>query len=863
MQPENGDIRARLGLALLRSGQAANAERELRQASKDFGPPDLVVPGILGAMLQRKELKELLTEFPDPPPGTEDRTTPAILSARATALQMLGQAKEARAAMDHALSLRRDADGLVASARLAQQQGNPALAVSQADEAVKLSPSDEAAWTLKVSLAGGGGDLKQALADADAFVRQAPNSAAAKVIRIEVLLALKDDAKAKEAVTALLNDQTKSLYGQYFNAVLMLRAQDSAGAWRVAQNLPPAFVQSRAAIARMVAGIAQASGNSNSAGAILTELIARQPDDKAARLQLAVIRLSQKAPQVALTLLDPLKKSDDPAAQAVLAQAYLALGRFDEAIASLEIAHTVPRANPLLERELAVLELRAGEDDRAIEELRESVQRDPDNLQLSGVLIGALQAAKKWDEAMTVADRMAQKAPASPLPPFYRGQVLTLRGDLHDAAMEYGKSVARDPKFLAAYYYRANASAGLGEFEQAKKDLQLIVTQQPENWRAWSKLIQIAIHLGRDQEALALFDQAIKAAPKDPAPRLALADYLMARKKFAEAQTAVTGLLQTAPGNPDAIALQGEIQLLRGQTSDAVTTFRTLATGRTSSPAVYDMLARALYAAKDLGGAEEAAKKAAEMAPGSPEVRRVLVDVQIDSGKGDMALATAQSYASASPGPDADLLVAGALLRLKRVNDAEARLDKSLANKPDNRIAILLSQIAIQSGNTKKAKAVLEGWIGKHPDDEDVRSRYAAWLMASGDSGASTAYEAVLKLRPNDPVVLNNLASLLQKSDAARALALASTAAKIAPQSADIADTLGWIRYIRGDQPGAFQALQHAHDLDSANPAISYHYAVVLRASKPAEAKTLLQTALAKNPKFDGAEDAKQLLARW
>src|SRR5206468_10228114 len=42
LQPENGEVRARLGLALLRTGQAANAERELRQAWKDFGPPELV-----------------------------------------------------------------------------------------------------------------------------------------------------------------------------------------------------------------------------------------------------------------------------------------------------------------------------------------------------------------------------------------------------------------------------------------------------------------------------------------------------------------------------------------------------------------------------------------------------------------------------------------------------------------------------------------------------------------------------------------------------------------------------------------------------------------------------------------------------
>jgi hypothetical protein len=32
---------------------------------------------------------------------------------------------------------------------------------------------------------------------------------------------------------------------------------------------------------------------------------------------------------------------------------------------------------------------------------------------------------------------------------------------------------------------------------------------------------------------------------------------------------------------------------------------------------------------------------------------------------------------------------------------------------------------------------------------------------------------------------------------------------------------------------------------------------------KRGEAKTLLQATMAKNPKFDGSDDAKQLLTRW
>jgi Flp pilus assembly protein TadD len=311
--------------------------------------------------------------------------------------------------------------------------------------------------------------------------------------------------------------------------------------------------------------------------------------------------------------------------------------------------------------------------------------------------------------------------------------------------------------------------------------------------------------------------------------------------------------------------MQGQIQFLRGQTADAVKTFRTVAARKPPSPVAYDFLARALFAAKDLITAEGAAQKAVDLDPASPEARRVLVELQLEAGKPDAALAEAQAYAKSTSSPDADLLLADTLLRLKRTADAQAQLEKSLAARPDARLAIRLSQIAIQSGNNGKAKAIVNDWLKTHPNDVEVRNFDAGWLMASGDTaGARAAYESLLAMRPNDPVALNNLASLLQKQDPARALALATTAARIAPASAPIADTLGWTKHLRGDPQGALPLLQHAHELQSEDPAISYHLAVVLRDSgKQAEAKTLLQTTLAKSPKFDGVEEAKKLLATW
>jgi Flp pilus assembly protein TadD len=135
LAPTDGEARAQLGIALLRGGDLAAAERELRQAQNDYGPYELIVPALLHAMLQRNEIKELLTQFPDPQQGTSDKTTADILIARASALQVSGQPKEARAAMDRSLAMRRDADGLVASVRLAEMQDDFALANSQTDEA--------------------------------------------------------------------------------------------------------------------------------------------------------------------------------------------------------------------------------------------------------------------------------------------------------------------------------------------------------------------------------------------------------------------------------------------------------------------------------------------------------------------------------------------------------------------------------------------------------------------------------------------------------------------------------------------------------------------------------------------------------
>lgn len=863
--PNNGDVRAQLGLALLRGNQAVAAERELRQARNDKASDEVVVPGILQAMLLRNETKDLLAEFREAPAGASDKLSADIFQARAIAQQATGQTAEAKASMEKALRLKRDPGYLVNGAKLARQQGDFVLARTLIDEARKAAPANEEAVIVDVLLLRQNHTSDKAVPVLDDFLKQAPKSIVARIMRIDVLQELNQDAKAKEDVEALLKMAPNSLYGHYYRGVLMARAKDYKGAWQEMQNLRPEFVQSEPNIAMMVASVASFNGNSETAGSILTTVVAKHPDVAAARLQLATLRLAQKSPASALDTLAPLKGSSDALVHTLLAQAYLQLRRYDEAIASLEIATKSQDKNDFLKRQLALSELEAGDTNKAIQGLQDLAQRNPENPNLAAPLIAALVKSGKSDEALRVIDRLEKASKKSPAPAFLRGQVLSSRGDLAGATEAYGQALVNDPKYLPALYYRANLQIGRGNIDDASKDLRQILALDPNNMQAYSRLAEIALSKDQEPQAIALLEQAIKVAPKNPAPRLALVNLQMSRAKYQEAQATVIALLQAIPNNPEALALKGQIEFLQGARADAVNTYRTLASGNAQSSGAYILLARMLSATKDQVGAEDAAKRAVELDPKSVTARSTLIDVQFVSGKAENALATARAFVMAAPGSQSDLVLADTLYRAKRVNEASAVLEKSLASKPDPQIVVRMSQLAAASGDTKKAVAIFANWLAKNPDDYAIRVQYGSLLAETGNEAAARReYETLLKQRPENPVVLNNLGWSLQKEDPARALTLVSRASKISPRSPEIADTLGWLKFQQRDNQGALPLFQRAHNLDPNSAAIAYHLALALDANgKRVEAKTLLQATLEKNPKFAGAEDAKQVLARW
>jgi Flp pilus assembly protein TadD len=89
---------------------------------------------------------------------------------------------------------------------------------------------------------------------------------------------------------------------------------------------------------------------------------------------------------------------------------------------------------------------------------------------------------------------------------------------------------------------------------------------------------------------------------------------------------------------------------------------------------------------------------------------------------------------------------------------------------------------------------------------------------------AKPLYEQVLKIQPDHPIALNNLAYMLAETgaDLDQAMTMAQRAKQKMPNSADVADTLGWI-YIRKNLSDS--AISIFQDLTRKEPKRStYHY---------------------------------------
>jgi uncharacterized protein (TIGR03790 family) len=195
-------------------------------------------------------------------------------------------------------------------------------------------------------------------------------------------------------------------------------------------------------------------------------------------------------------------------------------------------------------------------------------------------------------------------------------------------------------------------------------------------------------------------------------------------------------------------------------------------------------------------------------------------------------------------------------------SDANAKLQYRVATDQQAALAVK-AQARLAKGDTAGSKAAFAELVKAAPSSVAAQIRLADLLNNDKEYDAAIEhYRSALRLQANNPIALNNLAYILavQKHSLDEAKELADQAIRLAPRDPSLADTAGWVAYLRGDYQRASRLLAQAATGLPDNAEIRLHAAFAYEAAGArAAALAQLDAATRLDPKLDEREDVKRL----
>ena len=793
-EPTLAQARWMLGAQLLENGEVAAAQIELDralslgQALTDVAP--LQARALLAAGKPRAVIAQFGTlDLPLPQPAAALHT----LVAQAHAAQ--GDWPAARDKLAQALrAVPQQEAAMLLSARVASVSGDGVAAQKWVDELLKAQPGSADAWLLKGDLLSRQNAAPDQLVQAyQQALRLRPQLAAAHAALIAMHLTRRDLAAARQQLQALQqalpkHPQTLLYEGQlaFADGKLALARERFQTLLRGApDNL--VLLQSAAAVDLQMKAPAQAE-------ALLQKGLQLAPESAATRRLLARAQLMQGQFAKAVATLDPLlaQGSADTDALQLAAQARLLSGNGASAAALFERARKIKPEDAGLRTAVALTQFARGQTESAIAELR-AVAASDSGQGADLALISAELRRKSPDAALRAIDALERKQADAPLAPFLRGQVLLQKLDSAAARAAFEVAHQRDPNYLPALLALAGLDLQAHQPEQASARFDALRKANPGNSAAHLAQAEVLARGGASREAVAaLLGEAIKANPADLASRLALVDHHLATHDPQAAQAAAQAALAQFPDHAELLVRLGRLQLALGDHQQAGSSFNRLITLQARLPEGYLGLAESQAAGADLAGATRSARRALDLAPLSLPARQLAIRLAVRQYLPAQALAIAQELQKLQPGEAAGLVQEAEVeISRKRWDAALLPLRKALALADPAQAPQRLHQVLGLAGRGTEADAFAGLWQRQHPAD-------AAFLFYLGDlalaqqdlHGAEARYQAVLKLKPEHALSLNNIAWLRLQMGQAGALAYAERAVAAAPHMPALLDTL-------------------------------------------------------------------------
>jgi tetratricopeptide (TPR) repeat protein len=577
-------------------------------------------------------------------------------------------------------------------------------------------------------------------------------------------------------------------------------------------------------------------GKFSDAEIILRELREQFPNDKNTGTLLGLIEYQQGSNQKAEDLFDEFI-DPETATPSVLQAAALVKFRnnqIDDAVALLRQAAESQPNNPvvLATYGLALLD-KDPKNAEGVTVLEKSLALDPRQQRIRIALANRHLALDQREQAVA----QLQKAYQEQSGDFYIQQSYfkALLGNEQNEKLEEEIATFKEknPENSRGYFFSGWYEFQQKNYKEAELEFEkaISVRDSSEKNLSYAGLAQLYEVQGLTQKSITSWQLALQ---EDPGMVVGYSRWFAQMRKLnrdSEALAFVSDLEEKTTRWEPSIVL-AQIYASRNQLTDAIK-HAEIALARSNQGANVKQLTANLYRLQGvqfrgqnkLKEARESLMQAVKLQPENASFLGNLIETEIAAKNIPEAQKLLDQFIKV-PENEGERLFLQGLIRFaedKKEEGIQLYIDSWVA-KPMESVAEQIFTYYQKAGEKTKAEEFLSSWIGKFPE-----SKAASLMMAITAQGknnvddALTWYEKSVVLNPNMPAALNNLAWLYYERKDPRALEYAKKAYEMAPNSAPIADTYGWILVEKGELEKGIELLSKAVQLDPESKEISDH----------------------------------------
>ncbi len=876
--PEMAEARWMLGRIEAKAGLGLDAEKELLKALRLGAQPKDGAEWLARALLLNGKFEKVATEeylddlrrHYEPPQATAEEDA-LRLALQGHAFYNLKEPDKARQAYQASLALNvSSAESLYGLGTLAADAGETNEGRKLLEQAIKSEPTLANAWSRLGKLELDNEKFDAATAAFEKASQLRFENTADLFLKFYALLSKPDLAAAEKALKELQAQGARQKAWVHYAVGLfefknqrLVKARD---AFRLSVSANESFYAARTYLGQTEFLL----GNFEQARENLKTALAQTPNDPQLNASLGLTELRFKNYARAAELATAALRVDpgNTLALDVLGSAALMLGDASEAIKrySEYVAKSPDAWDAQLK--LGVSGVSSGENKLGLEALAKAANLASNRTPVMVAVAQAYMRSKRFDDAIGVAKKLQSTQPDQSIGLILEGGVYLAQRDLDRANELFKQALAQFPGDPSATMSSVAIAGTKKDYKEVRRLLEEGLAKNPNHIAMRLRLADLDLAENRIEDALTAAESLRNAHPENPSVRFMLAKVHAARGELDELQELLKRPAEQHPGSAEA-GLYGESLLATGKAEQAIPVLEKLVTEYPANADARYLLGRAYFGVKELAKAKELALQVVALMPRKKSTAVGNLALLIDLGE----FVVAQKFLDELwklGADDKELWLMDSQLGLAQ-NDyprAIQRLGSAARRYPEERaIAMQLARAQAKSGDTAAALKTLDGWLANKAEDLPVLGLKAELVLKSGDrAGALALYHQINDKQAGDPFVLNNIAWLSKDSDRVSALKFAEEAAKIAPNSAAILDTLGML-LMEGpstETQRAVDAFRKANEIEPETPDIQVNLGEALfKLGNHEEARIILESITKKAPDSSAGLRAKAVLSRY